>query len=110
MKINWSRRSDNPKDMLCVKERLGYSFANTGIAFSYTIILCFLSFYYTDVVGIAPGIVGTILLLSRVFDGISDMLMGWVLTEDTEVPPSSFGIPEEDTDSPAADNTKCFFP
>ena len=61
-------------------------------------------------VGIAPGIVGTILLLSRVFDGISDMLMGWVLTEDTEVPPSSFGIPEEDTDSPAADNTKCFFP
>ena len=79
MKINWSRRSDNPKDMLCVKECLGYSFANTGIAFSYTIILCFLSFYYTDVFGIAPGIVGTILLLSRVFDGISDMLMGWIL-------------------------------
>ena len=30
-------------------------------------------------VGIAPGIVDTILLLSRVFDGISDMLMGWIL-------------------------------
>ena len=33
-----------------------------------------------------------------------------VLTEDTGVPPSSFGVPEEDPDSSAADNTKCFFP
>ena len=30
------------------------------------------------------------------------------LYEDQLVPPSSFGIPEEDTDSSAADNTKCF--
>ncbi len=79
MKINWSHRSDNPKDMLCVGERLGYSCANTGLAFSYTLILAFLTFYYTDVVGIAPGIVGTILLLSRVFDGVSDLLMGWLM-------------------------------
>ena len=33
MKINWSRRSDNPKDMLCVKERLGYSCANIGLVY-----------------------------------------------------------------------------
>lgn len=79
MKINWFKRSDDPKALLCVGERLGYSCANTGLAFSYTLILAFLTFYYTDVVGIAPGIVGTILLLSRVFDGVSDLLMGWLM-------------------------------
>lgn len=36
----------------------------------------FLTFYYTDVVGLAAGVVGTLMLVSRVFDGVTDILMG----------------------------------
>lgn len=78
-KINWFKRSDNPKDLLCVGERFGYACSNTGLAMSYMLILGFLSFYYTDVVGISAGVVGTIMLVSRVFDGVTDLVMGWLM-------------------------------
>jgi glycoside/pentoside/hexuronide:cation symporter, GPH family len=35
-----------------------------------------LSYYYTDVAGIAAGLVGTLILFSRIFDGFTDILMG----------------------------------
>ena len=36
----------------------------------------FLTLYYTDNVGIAAGVVGTIMLLTRLLDGVSDLVMG----------------------------------
>lgn len=36
-------------------------------------------FFYTDVAGIAAGVIGTIMLFSRILDGISDVVMGVVL-------------------------------
>ncbi|MFP7493870.1 glycoside-pentoside-hexuronide (GPH):cation symporter [Terribacillus saccharophilus] len=35
-----------------------------------------LTFFYTDKIGLAAGTVGTILLLSRIFDAFSDLVMG----------------------------------
>lgn len=78
-KINWRHQSDNPKDLLCVKERAAYASSNAGIAFSYCLSLTFMSFYYTDVVGLSAQVVGTIFLISRVFDGFTDILMGWIV-------------------------------
>lgn len=37
------------------------------------------AYFYTNVVGMSAAIVGTILLLSRVFDGFSDALMGIIV-------------------------------
>lgn len=78
-RINWFKRSSDPKDLLCIGERTAYASANTGIAFSYCLLIAFMSYYYTDVIGISAGAVGTIFLVSRIFDGISDLLMGWVV-------------------------------
>lgn len=36
-------------------------------------------FFYTDVAGIAAGVIGTIMLFSRVLDDVSDVVMGVVL-------------------------------
>ena len=46
-----------------------------------TVALCstFLTAYYTDTVGIAAAAVGTMMLLARVFDGITDIVMGAVV-------------------------------
>ena len=35
-----------------------------------------LHIFYTDVVGLTISVVGSILLFARVFDGITDILMG----------------------------------
>lgn len=65
--------------MLCVKERLAYALSNTGIACSFLLVNGYLNFYYTNVIGLNAGLVGTIILLSKVFDGISDLIMGVVI-------------------------------
>lgn len=78
-KINWFRRSKDSKDLLCVGERVGYACSNTGLALTYILILGFMSFYYTDVIGIPAGVVGTIIFVSRIFDGISDLIMGAIV-------------------------------
>lgn len=41
-----------------------------------------LTLFYTDYVGINPAVIGLIMLLSRLFDGVSDLIMG-VLVERT---------------------------
>ena len=43
----------------------------------------FLIFYYTDIVGVSAGIIGTIMLFSRLFDGVTDVAMG-IVTDKTK--------------------------
>src|SRR5699024_2885207 len=39
----------------------------------------FIVYFYTDVIGISAAIVGTLMLVSRLFDGITDVAMGVVV-------------------------------
>ena len=38
-----------------------------------------LTFFYTDYAGIDPATVGLVMLLSRLFDGVSDVIMGFIV-------------------------------
>ncbi|QQK76555.1 MFS transporter [Salicibibacter cibarius] len=58
------------------KEMWGYATSAFGIFAIWTLINTFLSYYYTDVAGLAAGAVGTLLLVARLFDGITDLGMG----------------------------------
>lgn len=60
-------------------EKLGYGMGGAANNVIWTGISTFLVFFYTDVVGIAAGLIGTIMLFSRIFDGVSDVVMGLVL-------------------------------
>ena len=51
----------------------------------YSAVAAFLMFYYTDYVGVAAAAVGVIMACSRVFDGISDLIMG-VIIDKTKSP------------------------
>lgn len=62
-----------------VFERFCYGCGDFGCNIIYTAMSAFLLFYYTDYVGISSGVVGTIMLVSRVFDGISDIIMGMIV-------------------------------
>ncbi len=53
-----------------------YLLGDFGSNFSWAFISSFLSFFWTDVLGVAPAFVGTIILVSRFWDAINDPLVG----------------------------------
>lgn len=60
-------------------ERFSYGCGDFGCNIIYTAMSAFLMFYYSDYAGISTLAVGTIMLVSRVFDGISDIIMGIIV-------------------------------
>ena len=60
-------------------EKIGYGMAGGAYNVVWTGISTFLFYFYTDIVGIAAGLIGTIFLYSRIIDGASDVVMGVVL-------------------------------
>ena len=62
-----------------VPEKLAYCFGDPALTLMYTMTTTLLIYFYTNVVGISAGAVGMIMLVSRVFDGFSDVLMGTII-------------------------------
>ncbi|UOR13045.1 MFS transporter [Halobacillus amylolyticus] len=58
------------------KEMLNYGTGFFGVILVWTLVGTFLTFYYTDVAGISAGVVGTLMLVARLFDGVTDIGMG----------------------------------
>ena len=62
--------------MLKVKEKIAYGLGDTASNIIFQTVMMFLLIFYTDVVGLSPAAVGTLFLVVRVFDAITDPLMG----------------------------------
>ncbi|WP_343525539.1 MFS transporter [Sphingomonas sp.] len=67
---------DAPRPGVSFGEKIAYGFGDAGGTIITGLIANFLTFYYTDVFGIAPGVVGILFLSLRIFDAISDPLIG----------------------------------
>lgn len=61
---------------LSSKEKLSYGFGNLAANLLITTANAFITYFYTEQVGIAAATVGTMLFLARFFDGITDLGMG----------------------------------
>jgi len=66
----------NPMAPTSLKTNIVYALSDVACNPIYTIMMAFLVYFYTDVIGIDPGIVGTIILVSKIFDGVSDIIAG----------------------------------
>ena len=66
-------------ERVTVGERLAYGCGDFSSNIMYSAMAAFLMFYYTDYVGVSAAVVGTIMLVSRLFDGISDLVMGIII-------------------------------
>ena len=56
--------------------KLAYGSGDLATNFCWGFLNSFLLIYLTDTVGLNPGIVGTLMLIARVLDGISDIIAG----------------------------------
>lgn len=72
-------RDMRPDAKIPMYEKIGYAFGTTGANFIITIMSAFLLVYYTNVVGISAGMVATIMGITKIFDGVSDLLMGYIV-------------------------------
>ena len=64
---------------ISIKEKACYGIGSGGGNIITQILGTFLTAYYTDTVGIAAAAIGTMMLLTRFLDGISDILMGGII-------------------------------
>ena len=60
-------------------ERLVYALGDLGSNFVWTFCSSFLTLYYTDSVLVSAALVGTIMLVCRIFDGFSDIVAGLMI-------------------------------
>ncbi len=67
------------KKKLSKKEKVAYGFGDLASNFIYTSLSMYILFFWTDVVGIAAVTAGNILLISKIWDGFNDPLMGWFI-------------------------------
>ena len=60
-------------------EKIAYGMGDTACNVVFAITSSLIVYFYTNVIGMSAALVGTILLVSRVFDGISDLLIAQIV-------------------------------
>lgn len=64
------------KGRLSVREKIGYGMGDAGCNIIFGAIMLFVNYFYTDIFGLAPALVGVLLLSVRVIDAVTDPVMG----------------------------------
>lgn len=60
-------------------EKLAYGSGDLASNLIMVLTTTYATFFYTDTLGLNPAIIGSILLFSKLLDGVSDILMGFVM-------------------------------
>ena len=58
------------------REKISYGLGDMGFNFYWANISAFLLIYYTDVFGISAAAAGTMMLITKIIDAVTDPLMG----------------------------------
>ena len=66
---------------LTVGTRIAYGFGDTACNIVYGMISALLVLFYTDYAGVSVATVGLVMLISRIFDGTSDAIMGVIVSK-----------------------------
>jgi GPH family glycoside/pentoside/hexuronide:cation symporter len=66
------------KQNLTFQEKLGYGLGDTASNIVYQAVINVLLYFYTDVYGITAAAAGTLMLVVRLFDAVTDPMMGAV--------------------------------
>lgn len=78
MNIN-AAKTTNPDAKLSFIERVAYGIGDYAGNLVYSSISAFLLVYYISVLGVDPGVAASIMAVSKIFDGVSDLIMGRIV-------------------------------
>ncbi|MGJ8725149.1 MAG: MFS transporter [Roseibacillus sp.] len=67
---------ESKSSRISLGEKVGYGCGDLASNFVFHIVNAFLLFYYTNVYGIAPAAAGTLFLVAKLWDAVTDPLMG----------------------------------
>ncbi len=65
-------------DHLTIPAKLGYGIGDLSFNIAYQTTALYLIFFFTDVFGIAAGAAGMIMFYSKIWDAVSDPMMGYI--------------------------------
>lgn len=66
----------NNNNTLTIKDKIGYGLGDTASNIVFQMVANFMLIFYTDVYGLSAAAAGTLLLVVRLFDGVTDPIMG----------------------------------
>jgi GPH family glycoside/pentoside/hexuronide:cation symporter len=70
------RGKTRPGGALSLREKAGYGIGDFGFNLYWANIAAFLMYFYTDVMGLAAAAVGTMMLVTKLVDAVTDPLIG----------------------------------
>ncbi|HBL6340749.1 TPA: MFS transporter, partial [Enterococcus faecium] len=62
-----------------IRDKIGYMFGDFGNDFTFIFASSFLMIFYTKVLGISGAAVGTLFLVARFIDAVTDVTMGRIV-------------------------------
>jgi GPH family glycoside/pentoside/hexuronide:cation symporter len=63
-------------DKISIREKVGYSLGDAASHIVFDSSVAILAYFYTDIYGLPPAVMGTMFLLVRLLDAITDPIMG----------------------------------
>lgn len=63
-------------DRVSIREKIGYSLGDAASHIVFDSSVAILAYFYTDIYGLPPAVMGTMFLLVRLLDAITDPIMG----------------------------------
>lgn len=66
-------------DRLSFREKFCYGCGEISCNFVFTVVTALLVTFYTDVVGVSAAVIGMIIAVSQVFNGVSDICAGFIV-------------------------------
>ncbi|MCH1981206.1 glycoside-pentoside-hexuronide (GPH):cation symporter [Ruminococcus sp. OA3] len=71
-------RQSREDHIVSFREKICYGLGDSACNVVYGLCSTLLTFFYTDYVGINAFVVGMVFLVTRLFDGVSDIIMGFI--------------------------------
>lgn len=75
----YTQKTENPDAKLSFLERVAYGIGDYAGNLVYSSISAFLLVYYISVLGVDAGVAASIMAVSKIFDGVSDLIMGRIV-------------------------------
>jgi len=69
--------------ILPIREKIGYGFGDAASSMFWKMFSMYMTFFYTDIFGIPAAAVGTMFLLTRIWDAANDPIMGIIADRTT---------------------------